>query len=120
MEGNSYLDELTGKPKEKESIWALLWGIPKVLRQNYGQVVVNYGEPIALADVLAAQAPDWDGKPVPDDEKPAWPSSPVVNLAPPIHDHHKRRADVNQLNLPGVAPLARPNHAAGPGATHTP
>src|SRR3546814_3158758 len=72
MEGSSYLDELTGKPKEKESIWALLWGIPKVLRQNYGQVVVNYGEPIALADVLAEQAPDWDGKPVPDDEKPAW------------------------------------------------
>src|SRR3546814_2502240 len=63
MEGSSYLDELTGKPKEKESIWALLWGIPKVLRQNYGQVVVNYGEPIALADVLAEQAPDWDGKP---------------------------------------------------------
>src|SRR3546814_9497463 len=55
MEGNSYLDELTGKPKEKESIWALLWGIPKVLRQNYGQVVVNYGEPIALGDVLAEQ-----------------------------------------------------------------
>ena len=34
MEGNSYLDELSGKPKEKESIWALLWGIPKVLRQQ--------------------------------------------------------------------------------------
>jgi glycerol-3-phosphate O-acyltransferase len=46
MEGNSYLDELSGKPKEKESIWQLLWGIPKVLRQNYGQVVVNFGEPI--------------------------------------------------------------------------
>src|SRR5690606_41255410 len=35
MEGNSYFDELSGKPKESESIWALLWGIPKVLRQNY-------------------------------------------------------------------------------------
>ena len=46
MEGNSYLDELTGKPKEKESIWQLLMGIPKVLRSNYGQVVVNFGEPI--------------------------------------------------------------------------
>src|SRR3546814_18080717 len=81
MEGSGYLDELTGKPKEKESIWALLWGIPKVLRQNYGQVGVNYGEPIALADVLAEQAPDWDGKPVPDDEKPAWLSSNVTHLA---------------------------------------
>ena len=62
MEGNSYLDELTGKPKEKESIWALLWGIPKVLRQNYGQVVVNFGE----ADppqrgAGASMRPDWNG-----------------------------------------------------------
>jgi glycerol-3-phosphate O-acyltransferase len=63
MEGSSYLDELSGRPKEKESIWALLWGIPKVLKQNYGQVVVNFGEPIPLNDVLE-KAPDWDGKPV--------------------------------------------------------
>jgi glycerol-3-phosphate O-acyltransferase len=50
MEGRSYLDELTGKPKEKESIWQLLGGIPKVLRTNYGQVVVNFGERIRLDD----------------------------------------------------------------------
>ncbi len=46
MEGRSYLDELSGKPKEKESIWQLITGIPKVLRSNYGQVVVNFGERI--------------------------------------------------------------------------
>src|SRR5690606_19212307 len=48
MEGNSYLDELSGKQKKGESIWQLLGGIPKVLRSNYGQVVVNFGEPIKL------------------------------------------------------------------------
>src|SRR3546814_2961047 len=111
MEGSSYLDELTGKPKEKESIWALLWGIPKVLRQNYGQVVVNYGEPIALGDVLAEQAPDWDGKPVPDDEKPAWLSSTVDNLAQRIQVNLNRAADVNPTNLLALALLSTPKHA---------
>src|SRR3546814_19618087 len=116
MEGSSYLDELTGKPKEKESIWALLWGIPKVLRQNYGQVVVNYGEPIALADVLAEQAPDWDGKPVPDDEKPAWLSSTVDNLAQRIPVNINRAADANPINLLALALLSTPTHAMGEGA----
>src|SRR5690606_7532016 len=72
MEGNSYLDELTGKPKQSESVWQLLTGIPKVLRSNYGQVVVNFGEPIRLDDMLAEHAPDWHAEPVPDDQKPAW------------------------------------------------
>src|SRR3546814_6141076 len=107
MEGSSYLDELTGKPKEKESIWALLWGIPKVLRQNYGQVVVNYGEPIALADVLAEQAPDWDGKPVPDDEKPAWLSSTVDNLAQRIQVHINRAADRSEEHPSELQSLMR-------------
>ncbi|KAG0736437.1 hypothetical protein G6F24_018347 [Rhizopus arrhizus] len=67
MEGGSYLDELSGRPKEKESIWSLLWGIPKVLKQNYGQVVVNFGEPIALNEVLAEKAPEWKGEAVSED-----------------------------------------------------
>ena len=61
MEGASYLDELSGKPKAKESIWQLLSSIPKVLRSNYGQVVVNFGEPIALkpdtSEPMAAISP---------------------------------------------------------------
>src|SRR6478735_6698911 len=64
MEGDSYLDELTGKPKESESILHVLLGIPRVLRQNYGQVVVNFGEPIKLDDMLAQHAPQWDGSAV--------------------------------------------------------
>nr|WP_245559528.1 glycerol-3-phosphate 1-O-acyltransferase PlsB [Luteimonas mephitis] len=113
MEGSSYLDELTGKPKEKESIWSLLWGIPRVLRQNYGQVVVNYGEPIALGTVLAEQAPEWDGKPVPEEDKPAWLSSTVDSLAQRIQVNINRAADVNPINLLALALLSTPKHAMG-------
>src|SRR3546814_10094658 len=80
------------------------------------QVVVNYGEPIALADVLAEQAPDWDGKPVPDDEKPAWLSSTVANLAQRIQVNINRAADVNPINLLALALLSTPKHAMGEGA----
>jgi len=113
MEGNSYLDELSGRPKEKESIWALLWGIPKVLKQNYGQVVVNFGEPIALNDVLAVNAPEWDGQPVSEDEKPAWLMKTVDTLAQNINVHVNAAADVNPINLLALALLSTPKHAMG-------
>ena len=115
MEGSSYFDELSGKAKEKESIWALLWGIPKVLRQNYGQVVVNYGEPIALGAVLAEHAPEWNGQPLPDEEKPAWLSNTVGTLAQLIQVNINRAADVNPINLLALALLSTPKHAMGEG-----
>lgn len=113
MEGNSYLDELTGRPKAKESIWALLWGIPRVLKSNYGQVVVNFGEPIALNDVLGEQAPEWDGKPVGDSEKPAWLGATVSVLARSIQERVNGAADVNPINLLALALLSTPKHAMG-------
>ena len=112
MEGRSYLDELSGKPKEKESIWQLLLGIPKVLRSNFGQVVVNFGEPIRLDDVLQAHA-GWDGKPVPEDEKPAWLSDTIDELAQAIQVNVNRAADVNPINLLALAMLSTPRHAMG-------
>ncbi|MGH8077519.1 MAG: glycerol-3-phosphate 1-O-acyltransferase PlsB, partial [Lysobacter sp.] len=113
MEGNSYLDELSGKPKQKESIWALLTGIPKVLRSNYGQVVVNFGEPIRLNEVLAEHAPEWTGEPVPEEEKPAWLSALVNALADQILTNVNRAADVNPINLLALALLSTPKHAMG-------
>ena len=113
MEGASYLDELSGKPKEKESIWQLLTGIPKVLRSNYGQVVVNFGERIRLNDMLAERAAGWDGKPVADDEKPAWFADTVDALAQRIHVNINRAADVNPVNLLALALLSTPKHAMG-------
>ena len=113
MEGASYQDELTGKPKEKESIWQLLTGIPKVLRSNYGQVVVNFGEPIELAGVLAAHAQGWDGQPVGEDDKPEWLNNAVDALAQQIQVNVNRAADVNPINLLALALLSTPKRAMG-------
>lgn len=118
MEGDSYRDELSGKPKDRESIWALLWNIPKVLRQNYGQVVVNYGEPIALGDVLAEQAPQWDGQSLPEEDKPAWLAATVATIAQRIQVNINRAADVNPINLLALALLSTPKHAMGESDLH--
>ncbi len=111
MEGNSYLHELSGKPKEKESIFGVIVGIPAVLRQNFGQVVVNFGEPIALNDVLAEHAPEWHGEPVGEEEKPAWLANTIDALALKIHENINRAADVNPINLLALALLSTPKHA---------
>lgn len=117
MEGRSYLEELSGKPKEKESIWQLLTGIPRVLRSNYGQVVVNFGEPIRLdallREVQAAHATAWDGRPLAEDDKPAWLSDTIDALAQRIQVNINRAADVNPINLLALAMLSTPRHAMG-------
>jgi len=113
MEGHSYLDELSGSAKQKESIWQVLRGIPKVLRQNYGQVVVNFGEPIALGELLAKHAPQWDGQALEDDDKPDWLGDAVETTAHQIQVNINRAADVNPINLLALALLSTPKHAMG-------
>ncbi|HEX2595034.1 MAG TPA: glycerol-3-phosphate 1-O-acyltransferase PlsB, partial [Luteimonas sp.] len=113
MEGDSYLDELTGKPKESESILRLLFGIPRVLRQNYGQVVVNFGETIKLDDMLALHAPQWDGSAVEEEDRPDWLSDTVDATAQQIQVNINRAADVNPVNLLALALLSTPKHAMG-------
>jgi glycerol-3-phosphate O-acyltransferase len=84
-----------------------------VLRSNYGQVVVNFGEPVRLDRVLAEHAPDWDGSPVEEDDRPDWLSDTVDALARRIQVNINRAADVNPVNLLAMALLSTPKHAMG-------
>jgi len=115
MEGRSYLDELAGKPKEKESIWGLLTGIPKVLRSNYGRVAVNFGEPIRLDDLLARHAPDWREYTGDSERRPDWMGDAVDDLAQQIQVNINRAADVNPINLLALALLSTPKFAMDEG-----
>ena len=63
--------------------------------------------------MLAEHAPDWDGKPVADDEKPAWFARTVDALAQKIQVNVNRAADVNPINLLALALLSTPKHAMG-------
>ncbi|MCX7043327.1 MAG: glycerol-3-phosphate 1-O-acyltransferase PlsB [Gammaproteobacteria bacterium] len=109
IEGKSYLDELTGQPKQKETIWALLRGILEVLRSHYGKVTVSFGEPVRMDDVLAATDPEWRAQM--QEEKPTWFSDVVDELAQRIQININRAADVNPINLLAIALLSTPKHA---------
>ena len=110
MEGKSYAGELSGQPKEKESLLGLLRGL-KVLRQHYGHVALNFGEPIELNPLLDAVSPDWRTSTVDPDVKPEWLRSMVDTLAERIQVNINRAADVNPINLLALALLATPKHA---------
>jgi len=110
MEGNSYIGELSGKPKEKESLLGLLKGL-KVLRQRYGHVALNFGEPIELTPLLDAASSDWRSAGLDPEAKPEWLNSVVSQLAEKIQVNINRAADVNPINLLALALLATPKHA---------
>jgi len=110
MEGKSYAGELTGKPKEKESLLGFLRGL-KVLRQRYGHVALNFGEPIALNPLLDAVSADWRKSSADPDAKPEWLHRVVDQLAERINVNINRAADVNPINLLALALLATPKHA---------
>ncbi|HET6804804.1 MAG TPA: glycerol-3-phosphate 1-O-acyltransferase PlsB, partial [Frateuria sp.] len=80
MEGKSYIGELSGKPKEKESLLGLLKGL-KVLRQRYGHVALNFGEPIELTPLLDAASSGWRAASGDPDAKPEWLGRVVDDLA---------------------------------------
>ncbi|HEX7915865.1 glycerol-3-phosphate 1-O-acyltransferase PlsB [Rudaea sp.] len=110
MEGDSYIGELSGKPKEKENWFALIRALRK-LRENYGQVAVNFGEPIFLAPLLDGVDANWREATIDPDAKPAWLKPAVDTLAERIAVGINRAVDVNPINLLALALLATPKHA---------
>jgi len=110
MEGSSYAGELSGKPKEKESLIGLLRGL-KVLRQRYGHVALNFGEPIELTPMLDAASDNWRDAAADPDSKPEWIGTVTDQLAEQIQININRAADVNPINLLALALLATPKHA---------
>jgi glycerol-3-phosphate O-acyltransferase len=110
MEGKSYIGELSGQPKEKESLLGLLKGL-RVLRQRYGHVALNFGEPIELTPLLDAASDNWRAAGADPEAKPEWLGTVTDRLAERIQVNINRAADVNPINLLALALLATPKHA---------
>ena len=110
MEGKSYAGELGGKPKEKESLFGLLRGLG-VLRQRYGHVTLNFGEPIELTPMLDATGADWRQAEDDPQGKPEWLNTVTSRLGEQIQININRAADVNPINLLALVLLATPKHA---------
>lgn len=114
IEGKSYLDELSGGAKRKETVWALLRAAAGILRRNYGRVTVSFGEPVLLDELLARLAPDWREE-LAAGKRPEWINAVVDALAERIQANINRSADVNPINLLAVALLSTPKYAMSEG-----
>lgn len=109
MEVNTYLRELKGSAKTKES--AL--GIVKAARQlrDYGFGYVNFGEPISLNGYLQQHAPDWrlSVNPI-EPQKPDWLNPLVAKLANEVMTRVNHSAALNAINLISTCLLATEQH----------
>jgi len=109
-EGNSYISELSGKEKRPESL-ADFRNVINIIRKNYGQVQVSFGEPIRLGPLLDKHCPDWAEQRFEPDSKPEWLPHAVDELANGIMVNINRAAHVNPVNLLAAALLASRKHA---------
>lgn len=110
VEGKTYLNELSGRRKQKESLWQLFRAV-KILRQQYGKVHVNFGKPIPLAPVLDQYQSDWRNTPLSMSDRPQWLGDTVQDLADRITTGINASVDVNPINLLGLVLLATPRQA---------
>lgn len=110
VEGATYVGELSGRPKQKESIWGLL-GSWRVLRQRFGKVHVNLGEPIPLTEILDRHDLAWRTHRFEDEARVPWLGAAVEELAERIMRNINSAAAVTPINLVALALLAMPRQA---------
>ena len=112
VEGRTYVGELSGRAKEKESVLSLLKTIP-ALRSRFGKVYVSFGEPLPLDPLIRKHAPGWAGEPSGSDDRPQWLSPLVRELARGIMTRINAAACVTPVNLVGLVLLATPRQSMG-------
>ena len=110
VEGTTYIGELSGKPKEKESVFGLLRTLRK-LKERFGKVHVNLGEPIPLTQILDRYEPDWRSQKFEDDTRLPWVGRAVDDLAGTIMRNINSAAAVTPIGLVAITLLATPRQA---------
>ena len=110
LEGRTYLGELRGASKKKESIFDI-FKVIGAFKQRFGQVAVNFGEPIRLAEFLDQQQPDWRSQDLGPQFKPAWLNQATHKLGSMVARHLNEAAAVNPVNLVALALLSTSKHA---------
>ena len=105
LEGRTYLGELRGAAKKKESIFDI-FKVIGALKQRFGQVSVNFGEPIKLAEFLDHEQPDWRDQELGPQFRPAWLNATTHRLGERVAQHLNEAAAINPVNLVALALLS--------------
>lgn len=105
LEGRTYLGELRGASKKKESIFDI-FKVIGALKQRFGHVWVNFGEPIKLAEFLDRVQPNWREQDYGTQYRPAWLNEATNNLGERVAQHLNEAAAINPVNLVALVLLS--------------
>ncbi|MDO7901649.1 glycerol-3-phosphate 1-O-acyltransferase PlsB [Pseudomonas sp. K1(2024)] len=105
LEGRTYLGELRGASKKKESIFDI-FKVIGALRQRFGEVYVNFGEPIHLNGFLDQQQPGWREQDLAPQFRPTWLNDTTTHLGAKVAQHLNGAAAINPVNLVALALLS--------------
>jgi glycerol-3-phosphate O-acyltransferase len=112
IEGDSFIRELGGAEKKKESLIGLIRTL-KSLRQNFGKVYVNVGEPVAIEPILDELKPDWREAMEYEEERPAWMNEIIDELGARIMIGINAAAAVTPISLLATVLLSTPKQSIG-------
>ena len=110
LEGNTYLGELRGANKEKESVGGLFKAL-KHLKNSFGKVRMNFGNAIDLKTELDNFRPGWREEEYGQDYRPDWLNDFVDQLATKVATNINSSVSVNPINMIGAVLLATPKQA---------
>ena len=112
IEGSAFISELGGAAKEKETLGGLIRSV-KSLRDQFGKVAVNIGEPIELDPILDRANPGWRDYEPENGDRPTW-LAPVVNeVGVRIMQNINATAAVTPISLLAYVLLATPKQTIG-------
>jgi len=109
IEGQTYVRELSGSPKQGESLWSLLTSV-RSIRRIYGKVHVNFGDPLPLAGFLDGQRAAW--RAARDETDGDWLRVATRDAASELATRINAAAVLNPVSLIALALLATPRCAA--------
>ncbi len=108
VEADTYVGELSGRPKQTESVRGLV-GALRILRRRYGRVYVSFGEPLDLSTHLDQVAPEW--RAASGVGKPDWLNHAVDTLAESIQRRVNSAVAISPAGLVSMVLLATPRQA---------
>lgn len=108
VEGSALTAELEGRPKQRESVGALV-GALHGLKRDYGAVHVRFGTPLALEQFLDREAPGWQS--LEDGARSEAARRLTLPLGRLAAERINDAVDINPTNLFAMAIAASPRHA---------
>ncbi|MEJ2601850.1 MAG: glycerol-3-phosphate 1-O-acyltransferase PlsB [Gammaproteobacteria bacterium] len=107
VEGKAFINELAGEEKQKETVFGLLRSL-RALRDNFGQVYVNIGEPLELNELLDRRHPGWRQETIAEGDRLPWLAEVIDELERQIMWRINSAAAVTPIALLALALLSTP------------